>query len=167
MGRTLILGMGNTIRGDDGVGIIAARALSGQMEFSGIEIKQTYETGINLLYEIAGYEKVIIIDSIYSKGGMPGDIYRFNPLQEGSLKGSALDESGNPLMTYSLHNMGLAAIIKMAGNMIETPEEIIVYAVKIENDGLFSTKLSLEVKKAVPEVVALVKKEMTRDGFGI
>ncbi len=63
--------------------------------------------------------------------------------------------------------MGLAAIIKMAGNMVDMPEEIIVYAVKIENDGLFSTKLSLEVKKAVREVMALVKKEMTAAGFGI
>lgn len=80
MGKTLVLGMGNTIRGDDGVGIKIIEALKGQLDSSAVEIKQTHESGINLLDKIAGYEKVIIIDSIKSESGMIGDIYRLNPL---------------------------------------------------------------------------------------
>ena len=164
MGRTLILGMGNTIRGDDGVGIIAAGVLKGQMDLPGIEIKQTYETGVNLLYEIYGYKKVIIIDSIRGKGGLPGDIYRFNPLEEGRSKGYTGYKQSNSTLPYSLHNMGLAAMIRMAGNLIDMPEEIIVYAVKIENGGLFGTALSPKIKKAVREVAALVRKEVSDAG---
>ncbi len=156
MGKTLILGMGNTIRGDDGVGIFIAEALRSQIDYPLVVIKQTQESGIHLLEKITGYEKVIIIDSLQSKEGRLGDVYRFNLLEENILSKSA--KSATP---YSLHHLGMATIMEIADTLIDMPKEIIIYAVKISQKDLFSDKLSLEVKRAIPKAVNLIKKELT------
>ncbi len=156
MGKTLILGMGNTIRGDDGVGIFIAEALRSQIDYPHVVIEQTQESGIHLLDKIAGYDKIIIIDSLQAKEGQPGDVFRFNLLEENILSKSA--KSAEP---YSLHHLGMPAIIKIADTLIDMPKEIIIYAVKILKEDLFSDKLSLEVTRAIPKAVNLIKKELT------
>lgn len=153
MGKTLILGMGNTIRGDDGVGIFISEALKSRIDYPYVEIKQTQESVIHLLDKIIGYEKVIIIDSLQIKEGNPGDVYRFNPLEE-----NILEKSVAP---YSLHHLGMAEIMKIADTLIDMPREIIIYAVKIVKKDLFSDKLSLRVNRAIPKAVKLIKKELT------
>lgn len=151
MGKTLVLGMGNTIRGDDGVGIKIIEALKGQLDSSAVEIKQTHESGINLLDKIAGYEKVIIIDSIQPESGMIGDIYRLNPLEKGPVAS---------VMSYSLHNIGLSEVLKLTGGLIDMPKEIIIYAVNTGDNDSFSDKMSLEIKRVIPKAVKLVKEEL-------
>lgn len=151
MGKTLVLGIGNTIRGDDGVGIKISEALKGQLDFSAVEIKQTHESGINLLDKIFGYEKVVIIDSIQSQGEMIGDIYRWNLLEKWP---------GASAMPYSLHNIGLAEILNLAYGLIDTPKEVIIYAVNTGDNDSFRDTMSLKIKRAIPKVVELVKNEL-------
>lgn len=168
MGKTLVLGMGNTIRGDDGVGIKITEALKGQIDFSFIEIKQTHESGINLLDKIAGYEKVIIIDSIKSESGKIGDIYRLNLLEKGLVVKVAPNFASSAcggqakfgVMPYSLHNIGLPEILNLAGGLIDTPKEVIIYAVNTRDNDSFSDKMSSKIKKVIPKAVELVKKEL-------
>ncbi|GAH29444.1 unnamed protein product, partial [marine sediment metagenome] len=72
--NTLILGIGNPILTDDGVGIKIARKL--KEGNARLEVIETSEAGIALLDLIAGYDKLIIIDSIKIEKGKPGDLYR-------------------------------------------------------------------------------------------
>ena len=149
MQKTLVLGAGNTIRGDDGIGIFAARALREQIG-SFLDIKETQEAGLNLLDMIAGYDRVIVIDSVRTRRGKPGSIHRLTK-----------DTFGTTSVIYSSHQMGLATIIKMADNLnMDIPSEIIIYAVEIEKGDSFGEILTPEVRKAIPKAVDLIKKEL-------
>ncbi len=66
MMKTLVLGVGNTIRRDDGVGVFAVRALKEQMDHPAVDIRETEEAGIGMLDLFRGYDEVIIVDTIRS-----------------------------------------------------------------------------------------------------
>ena len=64
MKRTLVLGIGNTIRGDDGFGIETVRRLREQINMKDVDIEETSEAGFSLLSLMSGYEGAIIVDSM-------------------------------------------------------------------------------------------------------
>ena len=72
--NTLVLGIGNPILTDDGVGIKIAQKL--KEEKARLEVIMTSEAGIALLDLVAGYDKLVIIDSIKTEKGKPGDLYK-------------------------------------------------------------------------------------------
>ncbi len=149
MEKTLILGFGNTIRGDDGIGIFVARSLKEEIYLPDIDVKETDEAGINLLDIITGYEKLIIIDSIQSEDSNVGDVYRFN-----------LSEK-NASNLFSSHGIGLPGIIKIGNALdIDLPKEIIIYAISIENSDSFTDTLSSRGKESISKAVDLIKKEL-------
>ncbi len=78
--KTLILGIGNTALTDDGVGCKVAQRLEKRLRGrSSITVKETAVSGLSLLDEITGYERLIIIDAIQTRGGKPGAIYKLSP----------------------------------------------------------------------------------------
>jgi len=154
MAKILVLGIGNTIRGDDGAGIRAVEVLREYFKEYGIfdiDIKETEEGGINLLGLLAGYKKAIIIDAIVTKDGKKGDIYR---LTEKSFAATNV--------THSTHQMGLSTIISKAEDMhIDIPGEIVIYAIDVQKGGGgFRDSLTQEIRKAVNRAVDLIKQEL-------
>lgn len=149
--------MGNTIRGDDGVGIYIARRLKQQIDSVGIDITETHEAGLNLLELITGYEKTIIIDSVRSNKGKPGSVYRF--LKEDFKKKTR---------PFSSHQFGLAALFDFAESAgIDIPNDIIIYGIEIENDNCFSEKVTDKVKKTIPNITRQIKKEVVNGSSNI
>ena len=169
MKKTLLLGMGNTIRGDDGAGILTARALKEQITHSSIDIRETQEAYICLLDIISDYEKVIIIDSIRTRKKKPGRIHRLTTSETDIKKGrkaSLTDSSRNRFETgigpLSFHQMGLASVVNMAEKLhIDIPEEIVIFAMEIENGKLFTDSLTPEAKSSIPELVDVIKEELS------
>ncbi len=72
--KTLILGVRNPILMDDGVGIKIARKL--KQEDPELEVAETSEVGVTLLDLVAGYVRLIIIDSIKTESGKTGRALR-------------------------------------------------------------------------------------------
>jgi len=70
--KTLVLGLGNSILTDDGVGCFVARELEGRLSYKGVEIMESSVGGLGLLDLLAGYDKAIIIDAIHTEEGKPG-----------------------------------------------------------------------------------------------
>lgn len=70
--KTLILGLGNTILSDDGVGIRIIEELQSRISDPDITVSETNVSGLSLLDIIIGYDKVIIVDAIQTVGGKPG-----------------------------------------------------------------------------------------------
>ena len=70
--NTLILGIGNTILTDDGIGIKIAQKL--KEDNPELEVMETSEVGMALLELLDGYDKAIIIDSIKTEQGKPGEL---------------------------------------------------------------------------------------------
>ena len=117
--RTVIVGVGNPILGDDAVGIHAVRGLEGR---SDADVREAYTGGLNLLDLLRGYQRAIIIDAVYLEDMMIGDV-RVLDLDE---LGSA--HSNNP------HDATLMEAIEISERMGEgrIPGEIILVGIRIE-----------------------------------
>ncbi|MGA1794664.1 MAG: hydrogenase maturation protease [bacterium] len=150
MKSLLILGIGNPIRGDDGVGIAAAARLRDRIACEAADIGETSEGGFALLSLISGYEAVIMVDAIRTREGRPGDVHRFSREDLGCLQ-----------TVEVTHNAGIPAVLTWAEHMgIPLPTRMIVYAIEIEGGDTFCEGLSHEVENAIPRVVALIEKDI-------
>jgi hydrogenase maturation protease len=148
--KTLILGIGNTALTDDGVGCNVAQRLERRLwARSDITVKETALSGLSLLDELTGYERLIIVDAIQTKGGKPGDIYKLSP---GDFK------TGR--MTI-IHDLGLVSTLELGRKLgMDMPREVIIFAIEAKEMAVFSEECTPEVKKAIPKAVERVMKEV-------
>ena len=144
--KGLVLGIGNPILSDDGVGIRVAREVGKNLDDPQIAVSETSAAGLSLLDSMLGYDKVIIIDAIQTKEGKPGQIYRMKPEDFSSAK-----------RLSSPHQINLVTALEL-GKMLNLamPREITVFAIEAQDIATFSEKCTPEVEKAIPEVVKMV-----------
>lgn len=139
----LILGVGNSFRGDDAAGIEAARRLRRRARPS-LEVRERYGDLAGILEDLRGEERVIIIDAT-SPGSTPGKVVR-------------LEARAGTLPTgfgrASTHAFGLAEAIELARALGRLPS-VIVYGIEGKT-FVPGEPLSPEVEAAVEEVVARV-----------
>lgn len=150
--RTLVLGIGNSILGDDGVGVIVAHKLDAKIQDDDIDVLDVNIDGLNLLEIIVGYDKLIVIDAIMTEEGDIGEIYRFKPEMICDPSRSAI----------SPHHCNLVTTIDIGEKLFpnEMPGEIVVYAVKVNDVTSVTEKITKKVEAAIPKVVKLILKEL-------
>lgn len=153
MKKILIYGMGNPYRCDDTVGLRIAEILKKEIKNINVMIKSGSIDGLDMLDEIIGFDKVILVDSINTKSGMPGDIYRIE-----------LDSiTSNSSLTAS-HTIDFITALRMGKKLgYNMPERIYLYAVEIEDNTTFSEDCTEKVQARIPEVVKRIKKEIDND----
>ena len=145
--NTLILGIGNPILTDDGVGIKIAQKL--KEEKVKLEVIETSEAGITLLDLVANYDKLIILDSIETEKGKPGDLYK---LELEDLKPSK-DFS-------SSHGIGIATAFELGQRLgYKMPKYISIYAVEIKENSTFGEECTEEVEEKIPFIVKQIIEE--------
>ncbi len=151
--KTLVLGIGNPLLGDDGVGFHIAQELARQIKDENIDVQDTSVDGLNLLELIIGYDKVIIIDAIMTKGGKVGEIYKLR----------SEDLANTVHFTTSPHNANLAIAIEIGNKILaeQMPEEIVVFAVSIKQVPRFTEKMTEKVRAAIPKAVNLILQELS------
>jgi len=152
--KTIILGIGNPILGDDGVGVHVANELKKHISDPNITIDEAITGGMNLLDLILGHDKAIIIDAVKTEDGEKGEEKRI-PLDNFSTMHSC-----NP------HDVSLIEAIQMAKKMGENriPQEIVVIGVMMkEMPCEFGEKLSKEIATAVPTAVEMALNEVRKD----
>ena len=150
--RTLILGIGNPILGDDGVGFHIARELARKIKDENIDIKDTSAYGLNLLELIVGYDKVIFIDAIMVLDGQIGEIYKLRPE----------NLADTVQVATSMHQANLATTLEIGRKILaeQMPKEIVVFAVGIQEVTKITEEMTVKVKEAIPEVVNLILAEL-------
>jgi hydrogenase maturation protease len=139
--KILILGLGNILLGDEGVGVRVAQQLAAQPLPDEVEVIDGGTAGYELLTFLEGREKVIIVDAIKADD-TPGSIYKFPP--------SVLEEDSS--VHLSLHQIGLRNVFKMASLMDITPEVMLIGIVPKDYQS-YRIGLSPEVEAAIPEVI--------------
>ena len=152
--KTIVLGVGNQILGDDGVGVHVANELKERIRHPNIAIDEAITGGMNLLDLILGYDKAIIIDAVKTETGKNGEVKRI-PLHEFSTMHSC-----NP------HDVSLVEAIEMAKKMGEMriPKEIIVIGVMMKQIPCeFKETLSRNIAMAVPKAVEMTLHEIKKD----
>jgi len=156
--KTLVLGIGNPILGDDGVGAHVAQELAEEIKDENIEVKDTSVAGLNLLELIAGYDKLIIIDAIMTEDGKAGEIYQ--------LKQESIGEPA--CSTISAHHLNLANTIELGKRLFpqEMPEEVTVFAVGTQEVAQVTEEMTEAVREAIPKIVSLVLEEISSTSSG-
>ncbi len=136
--KTLILGVGNPILTDDGVGIKIAHKLKERNPE--LEVVETSEAGFALLELIAGYDKLVIIDSIKTEKGKPGELYQLGL--------EALKPTANP---YSAHGVDIVTAFEIGRGLgYKMPGYVSLYAVEIKDNTTFGEGCSGEVEERIP-----------------
>ena len=148
--KTIVLGLGNPILCDDGVGIRVAHIVANRVNDPQVTVAESSAAGLSLLDSITGYDKVIIIDAIQTEKGQAGQIYRMKP---GDL--SFTRHLSSP------HQINLITALEL-GKMLSLamPKEITVFAIEAKDITNFSEKCTPEVAKAIPEVVKMVLEDL-------
>ncbi|MBW2310650.1 MAG: hydrogenase maturation protease [Deltaproteobacteria bacterium] len=150
--RTLILGIGNLILKDEGIGVHVVRALE--------EKKLPPEAGLidggtatmDLLSVIYESERIIVIDALKA-GGEPGTIYRCLPED-------LMETSDRPL---SLHQLGLLDVLGMS-RQLGGDAAVVIIGVEPKEIS-WGLELTEELQAVVPKVVKAVKKELRGLGY--
>jgi len=153
--KTIILGVGNLILGDDGVGIHVTNELKKQVNDPNITIDDAVTGGMNLLELILGYDKAIIVDAVKTNNEEDGEVKRI-PLGNFSTMHSC-----NP------HDVSLIEAIEVAKKMGENriPKEIVVIGIMMKEIPCeFGEKLSETVNAAVPKAVEMTLSEIEKVG---
>ena len=146
--KTVIIGIGNEYRSDDGLGVIIADKLS-NINLNGTRIlKQNGEPTL-LMDSWKDADKAIVIDAI-SSGASPGTVKRFDAVEK---------PLPSQLFHYSTHSFSLADVIELARGLNRLPPSLIIYGIEGKNftNGF---KISTEVEKAVGKIVELIIKEV-------
>lgn len=148
--KPLVVGLGNELLSDDGIGVFAARKL--KREISDIaDVVDCNLAGLALLDILVGYEKVIIIDAIHTEKHPPGTIIEMTPEDLKVIPGS------------SPHYTGLPEVIAIAGHLhLDFPEEIIILAVEVDKTITIGGKLSEPVANALSKLIQRVKGYLQR-----
>ena len=150
--QILILGIGNTIRGDDGVGIYLARKLRGILPRR-FEIRESAAGGFDLLEAIYGYDKVILIDAIQTANAEPGQVYHF-----------LLQDFQGSLRLSCSHSLGLSQVMEVGKKLMgESMPEVEVLAVEARRLNDFSETLSPELEEQFDDLVETVRAEIDKE----
>jgi len=146
--RIAVVGVGNLLLKDEGIGVHIAHVLQQ------IDIPHDIEiidggTSPDLPYYFEDVNKVIIIDAVKG-GGKPGTIYRFHPN----------DIAVESEEITSLHELGLMQSLKMMSLAESEPKETVIIGIEPKEID-WGTELSAELQQKMPEIINVVLSEIS------
>jgi hydrogenase maturation protease len=148
--KTLILGLGNPILSDDGVGCRVAMALKDMLQEPGVDVLEAGLAGLDFLDILAGYDRAIIIDAIQTGAGVPGQIYRLEPEIFADTR-----HTGTP------HDVNLATALELGKKLgLPLPQQITIFAIEVKDVTSFGEKCTPEVAQAIPTCANMILQEL-------
>jgi hydrogenase maturation protease len=153
--NTLVLGLGNPILTDDGIGVYVVRAVADRWTGAGVDFQEASVGGLRLLEVIAGYERLILVDAIQTPDGAPGQIHRLTP--------DDLRASLHAGSTHDLSFQGALAWGRRIGLALPPDDAITIIAVEAEDVLTFGEALTPAVATGLPDAIEAVLAELARD----
>lgn len=147
--KTALIGLGNPIVSDDAVGIRAVEALEKE-PWEDVDVKIASVGGMELVEMMLDYPRAIVVDSILTGKNKVGTVIRITP--------EDFSESKN---ISNLHNVGFIQALKFwssAGGSV--PEDIVIYAMEVEDVSTFSETMTPGVESSLPELISRVRDEL-------
>ncbi len=148
--KTLILGLGNPILSDDGIGIRIVQELRKRVH--DVDIIEASIAGLSILDHITGYNRLILIDSIKTGKGNPGDIYK--------LKLEDLSTTSHLSSSHGIDFITAIELGKKTGYKI--PKIIDIYAIEIEDNTTFYEGCTTRVEENIPKIVEKIIQDLER-----
>jgi hydrogenase maturation protease len=152
--KTLVLGLGNPILTDDGVGVRVAEAVRAALPpDTPIEVCEVSVGGLRLMERMLGYERVILVDALQPGDGLPGTVRR--------LTYDDLTAMSPTQHAANAHDTSLVTALEAASRMgMPVPREIIIYGIGVQDVLNFSDRPTPAVAAAIPVVTAAVLDEL-------
>lgn len=151
--KIVIVGVGNILCGDEGVGVHVIEELKKHRLPDNVKVYDCGTAGLEVLELLDEADKAIIVDAV-TAGMEPGKICHY--------KLSEINVEERKMTMLSLHELDLARAIKIGENAYKLPENIII--VGVEPKSLqFGMGLTKEIKEAIPRVVQYVLKLVAPD----
>jgi len=148
--KTLILGLGNPLRCDDGVGNKVAQILGKEIDDSEVTVIETNAVGLGLLDLLKDYQRAIIIDAIQTREGKPGQVHRLS-----------LQDLGTLHHLPTTHDVDLATAVELGTKLgLKLPREVTIFAIEVADIITFSEECTPQIERAIPRVVKLVLREL-------
>lgn len=158
MNKTLIIGLGNPILTDDGVGVLIARELEKVVDLDShpeLTITEASAGGIRLMETMLGYDLVVLIDAylLDPEATNPGKIHKLN-----------LDDLRAVTPTQhstSPHDTSLVVALDAAEDLgYKIPHQFIIYGIEVEDILDFSETPTPAVARAIPVVVEMILNDL-------
>lgn len=141
----LVLGLGNTLLGDDGVGVRVAEALQRLDLPPDVQILDVGTAILRMLPELVNVDRIIVVDAVRA-GGSPGEIYAFR-------------DSGVPAsINRSAHDLHFEDVLEQLRLLGHSPA-VEYYGIEPKEIG-FSLELSPEVARSLPELVRHIHRDL-------
>ena len=149
------MGIGNTIRGDDGIGIYIAEEIKKKLvnKKNNVTVISTETAGLNLLDLIVGYRKLIIVDSIQVSSNYElGHMFELEVNQLNSSNGH-----------FNSHDIDFSKLFKIGKKLgIKLPRKIKIYGIGIFFVKGFEQKCNSRLGKMIPDIAqCIINKELS------
>jgi hydrogenase maturation protease len=139
----VVLGLGNPLMSDEGVGVYIVERLQMQAaKFPTVEFVDAGTGGMNVLHLIANRKKAVIVDCAFM-GQAPGTIRRFTPNDVTSVK---------QVSHFSLHDVDILKVLELSKQLDECPPEVIIFGIepeKVEQSDTLSPILAARMGEYV------------------
>lgn len=148
--KTLIIGLGNPILGDDGVGWVVAKEVEKKLAAPAPRVECLALAGIALMEQMVGCERVVLVDSLNTGQHAQGEVVSFS-----------LDSLEDLLHGHSAsaHDLSLKAALKLGRSMgadLPRDEDIQIVAIEAAHVYDFTEELTPAIAAAVPIAVEKV-----------
>ena len=144
--KIAVIGLGNSLRRDDGIGIIILESLLNNYKREGIDYLNFGSASFDLAHRLQDYDKALLIDGI--NAGMPSGGLKIFDLEQASFT-----EKDNLI---SSHELNLKDIFKLTRNL-EIKAKIYVAGIQVQ-DVDFGESLSVPLKEKLPELTKQIDK---------
>jgi hydrogenase maturation protease len=152
--KTLVVGLGNPILGDDGAGWVVAEEVKKQLPAGlPVDVDCLSLGGVSLMERLIGYERAILVDAFISEE------------EDGSIIVSKLEELPNYSAFHltSAHDMSLQTAMRLGHQLgADLPEDVMVVGVSARHVYDFSDELSPPVQDAIPKMTQIVVELLTQ-----
>ncbi|MEO5333460.1 MAG: hydrogenase maturation protease [Magnetococcus sp. YQC-5] len=142
--KTIIIGLGNPVLSDDGVGVQIVRLVQQEMASEqGYCFAEGALGGLNLMERLVGFEHAVIVDAFITGQRQPGSVIACE-----------LEELPDTLHTWSSHDTTLTVAMEL-GRIIGLvlPTSIRIWGIEVRNVDTFGERFSQDVETAIPGVV--------------
>ena len=143
MSDTIILGLGNPLRGDDAAGFHVAEHLLGQRASLDCKVVAAATAGLNLCEVLDGYRRAIIVDAYFDPGRTAGSTFWLS-----------LDDIADASPRFAGHDLHIVDALKIGTRLgLQMPEEVRLLAIAVNGNTEWSENVSSEVQAGIEAAV--------------